>query len=223
MRKTLVEQVMTTPVVTAPGAMPFRDLVALLHARDIGAVPVIAMAGQVLGVVSRADLTAKTAGPPATGPLRPGSRRERRRALARTAGELMTAPAVTITPEATIEQAARAMHRHQVGRLPVTYRLTGRVAGIVTRADLLRVYLRPGEEIRAEIAAEVFPLVRGAHPGSLTITVRDGIVSVSGRIVCRSAIARLIRAIQEIEGVVGVDANIGYDIDDSYPITPVSF
>jgi CBS domain-containing protein len=154
--KTLVEQVMTTPVVTAAEAMSFRDLVALLHASDIGAVPVVAMAGQVLGVVSRADLTAKTAGPPA-GPLRPGSRRERRRALARTASELMTAPAVTIAPEATIEQAARAMRCHRIGRLPVTLRLTGRLAGIVTRADLLRIYLRPGEEIRAEIETAVIP------------------------------------------------------------------
>ena len=111
MKKTLVEQVMTTPVVTAAQAMPFRDLVALLHARDIGAVPVVATAGQVLGVVSRADLTAKAAGPPATGPpLRPGSRRERRRALARTASELMTAPAVTIAPDATVTDSCPARY-----------------------------------------------------------------------------------------------------------------
>lgn len=222
--KTLVEQVMTTPVVTAPQTMPFRDLVALLHARDIGAVPVLALAGQVLGVVSRADLTAKAAGPPPAGPpLRPGSRRERRRALARTAGELMTAPAITITPGATIEQAARAMHRHRVGRLPVTHPLTGRLAGIVTRADLLRVYLRPGVDIRAEILAEVVPQVRGADPRRLAVAVRDGIVSISGRVECKSAISGLIRGIQQVEGVVGVDATIAYDIDDRYPITPASF
>jgi CBS domain-containing protein len=221
--KTLVEQVMTTPVITAAEAMPFRDLVALLHASDIGAVPVIATAGQVLGVVSRADLTAKTAGPPATGPLRPGSRRERRRALARTARELMTAPAFTIAPEATIGQAARAMRRHRIGRLPVTFRLTGRLAGIVTRADLLRIYLRPGEEIRAEIEAAVFPLVRGVHPENLAVAVRYGIVSVWGRVENKSAISGLIRAIEEVEGVVGVDGNIAYDIDDLYPIVPASF
>lgn len=228
MKKTLVEQVMTTPVVTAAEAMPFRDLVALLHARDIGAVPVVAMTGQVLGVVSRADLTAKAAGLAAVAAAGPRlesrpRRRERRRVLARTAAELMTAPAVTVTPEATIEEAARSMRRHQVGRLPVTFRLTGRLAGIVTRGDLLRVYLRPGEEIRAEIEAAVFPLVRGAHPGYLAVAVRDGIVSVSGRVECRSAIARLIRGIQEVEGVVGVDETIAYDIDDRYPIMSAGF
>ena len=51
--RTLVAQVMTTPVVTATEAMPFRDVVALLHARDIGAVPVVAPDGEVLGLVSR--------------------------------------------------------------------------------------------------------------------------------------------------------------------------
>ncbi len=169
MNRTLVQEVMTTPVVTATEAMGFRDLAALLYARDIGAVPVVAPAGQLLGVVSRPDLIAKTAGLAAAAALCPGfgsRRRERRRARARTAGELMTAPAVTVAPQATVEQAARLMRRHRVGRLPVTSPLTGRLAGIVTRSDLLRVYRRPGEEIRAEIETEVLPRVRGADPAA---------------------------------------------------------
>src|SRR5271169_3193343 len=217
---------MTTPVVTAAEAMGFRDLVALLYARDIGAVPVVALAGQVLGVVSRPDLIPKAGGlVPAAGPrlASRARRRERRQAVARTAAELMTAPAVTVTEQATIEQAARLLRRHGVGRLPVTFRLTGRLAGIVTRSDLLRVYLRPGADIRAEIEETVFPRVRGAHPGRLAVTVCDGIVSVSGRVECRSAIPRLVRGIQEVEGVIGVDQSIAYDIDDRYPIMPASF
>jgi CBS domain-containing protein len=99
----------------------------LLYARDIGAVPAVAPAGQLLGVVSRPDLIPKTAGLAAAAELCPGfgsRRRERRRALARTAGELMTAPAVTLPPQATVEQAARLMRRHRVGRLPVMCPLT---------------------------------------------------------------------------------------------------
>jgi hypothetical protein len=100
-KRTLVEQVMTTPVVTATETMPFRDLAVLLYARDIGAVPVVAPAGQVLGVVSRPDLIPKAAGLAAATGLCPGfgsRRRERSRAVARTAGELMTATAVTVAP-----------------------------------------------------------------------------------------------------------------------------
>ena len=226
MKRTLVEEVMTTPVVTAGETMPFRDLVALLYARDIGAVPVVALAGQVLGVVSSSDLTAKAAGlAAAAGPrLQSRSRRQERcRAMARTAEELMTAPPVTIAPEATVEQAARIMRRHKVGQLPVTFRLTGRLAGIVTRSDLLRIYRRPGEEIRTEIEAEVFPHMRGADPRRLALSVRDGVVSISGRVECRSAVAGLVRAVLAVEGVVGVDEQVAFNVDDRYPIMPASF
>jgi CBS domain-containing protein len=216
---------MTTPVVTATEAMPFREVAALLYARDIGAMPVVAPTGQLLGVVSRPDLIPKVAGLAAAG-LYPGfgsRRRERRRAMARTAGELMTTPAVTVTPQATVEHAARLMRRHRVGRLPVTFPLTGRLAGIVTRVDLLRVYRRPGEEIRAEIETEVLHRVRGADPRRLAVSVRDGVVSVSGRVEARSAVARLVTAVLAVEGVVGVDERVGFDIDDRYAPVPVIF
>jgi CBS domain-containing protein len=65
MKRTLVGEVMTTPVVTAGEPMPFRHLVALLYASGIGAVPVIDPEGRVLGVVSNADLMAKAGGLPA--------------------------------------------------------------------------------------------------------------------------------------------------------------
>ena len=226
MNRTLVAQVMTTPAVTATEAMPFRDLAALLYAGDIGAVPVVAPTGQVLGVVSRPDLIPKAAGLAAPAGLCPGFgpwRRQRRRALARIAGELMTTPAVTVAPQAAVEQAARLMRRRRIGRLPVTFPLTGRPAGIVTRSDLLRVYRRPGEDIRAEIEAEVLTQVRGVDPRRLAVSVRDGVVSISGRVAARSAIARLVRAVLAVEGVVGVDERIGFDLDDRYPAVPVTF
>ena len=226
MKRTLVQEVMTTPVVTATAAMPFRDLAALLYARAIGAVSVVAPTGQLLGVVSRPDLIPKAAGLAVATGLCPGfrsRRRERRRALARTARELMTAPALTIAPQATVELAACLMRRQRIGRLPVTSPLTGRLAGIVTRSDLLRIYRRSGEEIRAEIEAEVFPRVRGADPQRLALSVCGGVVSISGRVECRSAVARLVRAALAVEGVVGVDERVGFDVDNRYPIMPASF
>jgi len=115
------------------------------------------------------------------------------------------------------------MRRHRVGRLPVTSPLTGRLAGIVTRSDLLRVYRRPGAEIRAEIETEVLPRVRGADPRRLAVSVRDGVVLISGRVEVRSAVARLASAVLAVEGVVGVDELVGFDLDDRYPPVPVTF
>jgi CBS domain-containing protein len=226
MKQTPVNEVMTTPVVTAGATMPFRHLVALLYASGIGAVPVIDPERRVLGVVSNADLTAKAAGLAAAAGLRleyKSRRRERRRAVALTAGELMTAPAVTVTPAATVTQAARLMIRHRIGRLPVRDPLTGRLAGIVTRSDLLRVYLRPGEEIRAEIQAGVLPRVPGADPRRLAVAVCDGVVSISGRVERRSAVSVLVRATLEVEGVIGIDHDIAFDVDDRYSIIPAGF
>ena len=135
----------------------------------------------------------------------------------------MTAPAVTVTPAATVEQAARLMIRRRIGRLPVRNPLTGRLAGIVTRSDLLRVYLRPGEEIRAEIEARVLPRIPGVDPRRLAVAVCDGVVSISGRVEPRSAVSGLVRATLEVEGVIGVDQAIAFDVDDRYPIIPAGF
>jgi len=224
--RTLVEEVMTSPVVTAGVTMPLRHLMALLYASGIGAVPVTDPERRVLGVVSHADLIIKAGGllaAPAGPRLQSGRRRPRRKAAARTAGELMTAPAVTVPPAATVEQAARLMIRHRIGRLPVRVPLTGRLAGIVTRSDLLRVYLRPCEEIRAEIQTTVLPGIPGADPARVTVAVRDGIVMISGRVEYRSAARRLVAAARQAEGVIHVDNQLRYDIDDRYPAIPAGF
>lgn len=225
MKRTLVEEVMTTPVVTAGVAMPLRHLMALLYASGIGAVPVTDPDRRVLGVVSRADLIIKAGGLLAAtaGPRLRSGRRQRRKAAARIAGELMTAPAVTVPPAATVEQAARLMIHHRIGRLPVRDPLTGRLAGIVTRSDLLRVYLRPGEEIRAEIETTMLRAAPGADTGRVTLAVCNGVVMISGRVEYRSAARRLVAAARQAEGVIQVDDQLSYDIDDRYPIMPVGF
>ena len=113
------------------------------------------------------------------------------------------------------------MRRRRAGRLPVTHPLTGRLAGIVTRSDLLRVYLRPGEQIRAEIEAEVLRQVPGADSRWLTVAVHNGVVTISGRAEQRSAVSRLLTAALQAEGVIQVDQHVTYTLDDRYPITPI--
>src|SRR5512133_3720824 len=136
---------------------PYKELVRLLTSRRVSAVPVVDNRGRVLGVVSEADLLRKQeqpARPFARLPSARRRRRERAKAEATVAAELMTRPAVTVDPLATVTEAARRMHRAGVKRLPVVD-VVGRLVGIVSRVDLLKGFLRPDEELRREIVEDV--------------------------------------------------------------------
>ena len=78
-------------------------------------------------------------------------RRPAPRARGTTAGELMTSPAITVGPDATVVDAAKLLDRHGIKRLPVVDR-NGRLVGIVSRRDLLTVFLREDEDLAADIA-----------------------------------------------------------------------
>ena len=146
----LVKDLMTTPVVTVAPEIPFKEIVACLAEHRVSAVPVVDDSRRVLGVVSEADLLLKEEFPegPAGGRLFQGRRHrmDRAKAAGDTAVELMTAPAITIGPDATVAEAARLQHRHQIKRLPVVDP-AGPLLGIVSRADLLKVFLRADAEI----------------------------------------------------------------------------
>jgi osmotically-inducible protein OsmY len=69
----------------------------------------------------------------------------------------------------------------------------------------------------------VLPWVPGADPRRLAVAVYDGVVSISGRVERRSAVSGLVRAALEVEGVIGVDQDIAFDVDDRYPNIPAGF
>jgi CBS domain-containing protein len=211
--KPKVKDVMTRPVVVVGTDAPYKEIVRLLHDHRVTAVPVIEPEGHVVGVVSEADLLVKEElGPEAhASPLAVGRRRmDASKAAARTAGELMTAPAVTIGQEEPIAAAARLMHRRSVKRLPVVDE-EGRLLGIVSRTDLLRVYLRPDEEIRREIVDHVLDV----DVLSVAVTVLDGVVTVAGQFELASTIPLARELIEAVDGVVGVDMRAGSRVDDS--------
>ena len=154
----LVKDLMTPQVVTIGPETPFKEIVARLANHRVSAVPVVDDDGLVLGVVSEADLLLKEEfpDPDADTPLFWTKRRrlERDRAAATTARDLMSIAVVSIAPEATVAEAARRMHSAGVKRLPVLDE-RGRLVGIVSRADLLKVFNRPDQAIRREIMDEV--------------------------------------------------------------------
>jgi CBS domain-containing protein len=217
----LVKDLMTTQVVTVRPATPFKEIVARLAEHRVSAMPVVDGAGRVLGVVSEADLLLKEEfpDPDQDMPLFWTRRRrlEREKAAGSTARDLMSVALVSISPDATVVEAARRMHRANIKRLPVIGE-GGRLVGIVSRSDLLKVFNRPDRSIRREIMDDVIVGEFTMDPDRFFIHVDDGVVVLQGRVERRSLIPYLIRAVQGVEGVVRVEDRLAYDIDDVEPL-----
>jgi len=211
-----VSDVMTTTVVTVDRITPYQDIDRLLTRHRISGVPVLKMGREVVGVVSETDLLA----------AEDETRRQARMAgsmgrrwhlrkqphVRLTAGALMTSPAVTIGPDATIPAAARLMNTHHITRLPVVDE-DGKLVGIVGRRDLLSVFLRPDAEI-AHDARQVLDEVPLADPKEVIAEVRHGVVTLTGSM--RPATGHeqdlmplALRLIWDIDGVVDVVNQLG--------------
>jgi CBS-domain-containing membrane protein len=216
-RRWTVGDVMTRDVVCVGERTEYKDIVETLVRHGVSAVPVINTDGRILGVVSEADVLHKMefAGQEPHRHLLERKQRRTMRAKAggETAAELMTEPAVTIAPDATIGAAAMLMDEETVKRLPVVD-ADGGVVGIVSRSDLLRVYLRSDEEIRTEIEDQVLLRALWIEPGTITVTARKGVVSLAGTVDRRSTIPIVVRLVSTVAGVVEVENNLTYHYDD---------
>ncbi|HEX5543173.1 MAG TPA: CBS domain-containing protein [Micromonospora sp.] len=218
MRTWQVRDVMSTDVATVREDTPYREIIDVLTERQVSAVPVVDDAGRVLGVVSEADLLHKVelVGQPHERRIFEGRRRRaaRVKADAAVAADLMASPAVTAFPEAPVPAAARTMNREQVKRLPVV-NAAGRLVGIVTRADLLTVHLRPDADIRRDVVHEVLRRILAVEEGMVTVTVHDGVVRLVGQLDRRSSVEIAGRLAAQVSGVVEVVNELGFDFDDS--------
>ena len=200
-----VRDVMTTSVVAVRKDASFKDMAAMLSSRRISAFPVVDEAGRVVGVVSEGDLLVKQAVQADGTSLLAALRhvREDDKVAGITAGDLMTAPAVTIGPDSPVEQAARLMYDRRVKRLPVVNK-AGRLVGIISRVDVLAVFSRPDADIRDEVMHRVLPGIMPTVPKNFNVAVRDGIVTISGEPQTDQPTHTIIDAVRHVEGVVAV-------------------
>ena len=220
-----VRDVMTRKVVTVDRLTPFSDIVRLLSERRISGVPVLMMGRRVAGVVSEADLLALEDEEVRRARMDANATGRWRRPLRRvhwglTAGALMSAPAVTIYPEATIPHAAQIMASHHIRRLPVVGE-DGQLIGIVTRRDLLSVFLRPDDEIAERVRELLDDLLR-VDPASVTATVHDGVVILTGHPEApedRELIPAAIRLIWSADGVIDVSNRLDEQAGDAPELT----
>jgi CBS-domain-containing membrane protein len=214
-----VQDVMTRDVVAVGGATPFKELVRLLNQHRVTALPVLDDAGQiVVGVVSETDLALKEVAPmrDASTPVfeTTQDRSERAKAASLSAADLMTAPAVTVAPEELVAAAARRMHDRQVKRLPVVDH-SGVLVGIVTRADLLKVFLRSDDDLRFDVLDHVAGDLLRLPPGAVQVEVADGVVHLGGRVPRRSQALTLVKLTGALDGVVAVESRLQWQVDDT--------
>ncbi|POX41253.1 CBS domain-containing protein [Streptomyces sp. Ru72] len=209
-----VSEVMTRDVVTVRPDTPFKEIASVLSRHGISAVPVADARGAPVGVVSEADLLRKQAEQPVGGQqAAPGWPREKSKARAENAAGLMTTPVVTAHADWPVAQAARAMDRHRVKRLLVVDE-TDRIIGIVSRSDLLHVYLRPDEEIYEEINDDVLEGMLGLEEEEVQVQVHEGVVTLRGEVENQSTAQIAERLARGVEGVVTVRPMIDYAVDD---------
>lgn len=211
---------MTRPVKTVGAETPLKDVARLLIDTGISGVPVVDASGSVLGVVSEADFLAKEQGARAVHHRRfafllgesPEARTQLDKVAARSAGEAMTAPAQTIEPNRPLHEAAALMTRRRINRLPVVE--AGTLVGIVTRADLVRAYLRSDEELEQTIREEVLLRILWLDPAAFTVQVHNGEAVVSGTVERRSTAEIVEETIKLVPGVVDARVDVGWTLDD---------
>jgi CBS domain-containing protein len=212
-----VKDVMTENVATVGQGATLKQVAQLMVERGISGVPVVNSEGLVLGVVSEADIIVKAASRPESagilGTLFAPEAVDERHLSATTAGQAMTAPAVTIDIDRSASEAARRMVEHQVNRLPVLN--DGKLVGIVSRGDLIRAFTRSDTEIWEELHNDVLPNKLWISPEGLDITVVGGRVKVAGRVRTRTD-AELIEAFAwRLAGVVSADCSeLTWESDD---------
>ncbi|MGW5419400.1 CBS domain-containing protein [Streptomyces sp. NPDC003943] len=194
MRHRSVADLMTPTSVSVRPDASLRDVALLLDEFDVSAVCVVDEANHPLGVVSERDLV----------------RRQANDGGGNTAGELMTSPAVVARSEWSVVRAVRVMDRHGVKRLPVVDE-EGAVLGVLSRSDLVQLFLRRDRAIQEEIVEDVLTRTLRLSPSAVNVEVADGVVTLSGVLPRRGLMPVVMRLCGSVDGVVGVVDRLRYD------------
>ncbi|MGD0066889.1 MAG: CBS domain-containing protein [Streptosporangiaceae bacterium] len=217
MRHYQVRDVMTTDPVTVTPATPVKDLADILVRQRVGALPVLTPQGRVVGIVTEGELLRKEElqrDPEGLHSMHLTYRARRAIATAENAREIMNTSPVTVRADATVSEAARVMDRQQVNCLLVTDE-HGKLLGLVRPRDLLRVFLRPDKEIKADIISEVLTDYLGTNPVLVQVDVDEGVVRLAGEVERKSMLSLVLPMIRSVDGVVDVEGQLGYAIDDT--------
>ena len=209
---------MTRRVHVASPLTPFKLLVRLIEENRVSAIPIVDGQGIPVGLVSEADLLLKQRRTELADrhdivhPFK--QRHDAAKARGMVASELMSSPPITIAVDASLTAAARLMHELNVRRLIVVDE-RGKIAGIVSRSDILQLFLRTDEEVREDVVGHVIPSIFWPSPENLGVEVAWNVVTLTGEVDRRSDVEILSRMTRQVDGVVGVINHLGYRWDDT--------
>ncbi|MFH1329353.1 MAG: CBS domain-containing protein [Actinomycetota bacterium] len=221
-----VRDIMTTDPVKVTGATRLKEAARLMVHHRVSGLPVVDEAGKLVGIVSEGDFIRREAGRDrphgvslldavfGEGELQPVG--------AETVAEVMTRSVVTITPEATVGEAARVMGRRNVKRLPVVD-LEGDLVGIVSRSDVVGAFTKPDDVIEDEVREDVVRRLLFLDPELVQVSSADGVVTLEGELENRTEAHLLEELARRIAGVVRVESRLRYKVDDrklerNYPL-----
>ena len=212
-----VRDIMTTDPVKVTGSTRLKEAARLMVRHRVSGLPVVDDVGKLIGILSEGDFIRREAGRDrpqgvslldavfGEGELQPVG--------AECVAEIMTRSVVTITPEATVGEAARVMGRRSVKRLPVVD-LEGELIGIVSRADIVGAFTKPDDVIEDEVREDVIRRLLFLDPELVDVSVNDGVVSLAGELENRTEAHLLEELARRIAGVVRVESHLRYKVDD---------
>jgi CBS domain-containing protein len=221
-----VRDIMTTDPVKVTGNTHLKEAARLMVRHRVSGLPVVDEAGKLIGILSEGDFIRREAGRDrpqgvslldavfGEGELQPVG--------AETVVEIMTRSVVTITPEATVGEAARVMGRRSVKRLPVVD-LEGELIGIVSRSDIVGAFTKPDDVIEDEVREDVIRRLLFLDPELVRVSADDGVVTLEGELENRTEAHLLEELSRRIAGVVRVESRLRYKVDDrklerNYPL-----
>ena len=212
-----VVDLMASEVISVQRTTPLRESARIMVEHGISGLPVTNDEGTLVGIISEGDFLRKEVDRGAlTGTGLLGLLFDNRESLAEAemVGEVMSDNVFTISPDATLVEAARTMTTHGVKRLPVVDR-DGKLLGIISRRDIVNSYTRPDELIEDEIQEDILKRLLFLDPDLVNIEVVGGVVKISGELPTRSD-ARLLEAmVQRTDGVIRAELDLTWKVDDT--------
>lgn len=209
--KVKVRDVMTTEVVTISPDTPLKEAAIAMTRHRISGLPVMED-GRLVGIVTESDFVARLAGEGDSLMSVVLARREPE--VGGSVRDAMTTDPHTIGADEPVTAAARRMAEHRVKRLPVVDG-SGRMLGIVSRADLMSIFARPDDWIASDIVNDGVVSLLGADRASVGVEVTSGVVTLTGTVGSTTEKRMLEEFARRVAGVVSVDSRIEASFDDT--------